>query len=46
MGRGTVGMSDQDLDRVRQTRQLGALKIQSVLRAGLVALMFVAVEVG
>jgi len=39
-------MSDQDLDRVRRTRQLSALKIQSVLRAGLVALMFVAVEVG
>jgi two-component system, NarL family, sensor kinase len=35
-----------DLDRVRQIHQLSALKIVSVLRIGLVSILFIAINVG
>jgi two-component system, NarL family, sensor kinase len=43
---GAVVVGMQDLGLVRQLRQLGALKIVSALRVGIVIIMLVAIQVG
>jgi hypothetical protein len=39
-------MGIQELDRVRQLHQLGSLKIVSILRVGVVMIMFAAMQAG